>query len=299
MKTPRPPSFHRSVSWSSVLILIALSMGVIAGDADRDRPVEPETAPQPTSRKTTRDFEGLIEPSRVVELSSAVDGLLETVTVERGDVVEKGQIVATLESSVERATLEISRMRSELEGEVRKQKARVEHTRTKFEHDRDLQAKGYLAGEKLDLSRTNMLLAQAELQQAEEALRLADLERDRAEAALELRTIRSPVDGVVVERHLSPGELVTRQLQSRILTIARVSPLRVQVILPVSMFGKIETGDLAEIRIPKPEERSTSARVKSIDRVVDPASDTFRIRLELGAEEGWTAGLRCRVRFLD
>ena len=65
-------------------------------------------APQEMSPSDVREFDGVIEAYREIQLGAPVDGILETVNVERGDVVKKGQIIATLEAKIERATLEIA-----------------------------------------------------------------------------------------------------------------------------------------------------------------------------------------------
>ena len=51
------------------------------------------------------EFEGLIEPHRVVKVGSPVPGILETVDVDRGDFVKKAQVLARLQSEVEKATM--------------------------------------------------------------------------------------------------------------------------------------------------------------------------------------------------
>ena len=72
------------------------------------------------------DFEPLdcvIEPNVVVEISSAVEGVIETVHVERNDTVEKGQTLVELHSSVERATMVLAKARAEIISEVEANRA--------------------------------------------------------------------------------------------------------------------------------------------------------------------------------
>ncbi len=246
------------------------------------------------------EFDGVTEAYRIVSLSAAVDGVLETVTVDRGDAVRKGAVVATLESSVERATLEIAKARAENRADLEAQEARLDYSLSKLAHDKDLHERGLVSAEKLDLSKKDMLLAKAGVRKAEENTRLAVLERERAKAALELRTIRSPVDGVVTERLLLPGELVTRLSSSKILTIAQISPLRVEVILPSSLFGTVTVGMEAEVRPDILIDTAFTAQVKTVDPVIDAASGSFRIRLEmLNPENRLPAGLKCRVRLVE
>jgi len=243
-------------------------------------------------------FDGVIEPYRVVQLSSPVDGLLETVKVDRGDIVGKGQTIATLESSVEKATLAIATARTELVGALEKRKARLEYTARKVTQDQELHTNGILPQDVFDQTKTGQELAEAELREVQENLRMARLEMERAEAALELRTIRSPIHGVVVKRFLSPGELVTSQNHSKIVQIAQIDVLRVEVILPVAMFGKVRVGMEAKVRPQLLSGDPLAAQVKTVDRVIDAASGTFRVSLELpNQDNSLAAGLKCKVRF--
>jgi RND family efflux transporter MFP subunit len=254
----------------------------------------PDPAPSPL------EFDGFTEAYRIVNISSATDGILEKVNVDRGDFVRQGQVIATLESSVELATLVIARARTEMKGEVEEQAARLEYNRGKFEQEERLHTQGILSEDGYKQTRAEKLLSEAGLLRANENLRLADLEVKRAEAALELRTIRSPIDGVVIDRFLSPGELVTKMNQSKIVAIAQIHPLRTEVLLPCELYGKVTTG-MKAIVSPEvlPGERF-EARVEALPPFIDAASGTFKARLELvNSERNLPPGLKCRVRFLE
>ena len=141
-------------------------------------------------------------------------------------------------------------------------------------------------------------LATEQLRQAEENKVLAELEVKRSAEILALRTIRSPLSGVVVEKVLSPGEFATSNLKDPILKLAQINPLNVEVILPVGQYGRIEPGAKAQIFPEEPIGGEHTATVKIVDRVVDAASGTFGVRLELPNRKGRIpAGVKCRVRF--
>jgi multidrug efflux pump subunit AcrA (membrane-fusion protein) len=133
--------------------------------------------------------------------------------------------------------------------------------------------------------------AQAELSNR----RLADLELQRTSAEVALRTIKSPVNGVVVERYMHPGEFPK---QEKILKLAQIDPLRVEVYVPVAMLGKIVVGRTAYVKPESPVTGEYAAKVTVVDRVVDAASGTFGVRLELPNHDlKLPAGLKCTVRF--
>ena len=84
-----------------------------------------------------------------------------------------------------------------------------------------------------------------------------------------------------------------------IMEIATIDPLYVEVVVPVEEFGSIKVDMMAEI-MPEPLAiRKLRARVIVVDRVIDAASGTFGVRLELpNSEDILPAGLKCRVTFV-
>jgi multidrug efflux pump subunit AcrA (membrane-fusion protein) len=78
--------------------------------------------------------------------------------------------------------------------------------------------------------------------------------------------------------------------------IARVDPLRVEIIIPAALFGTVTNGMLAVVTPDIPDAKSLRARVILVDKMIDPASNTFRVRAELpNANRAIPPGLRCRA----
>ena len=75
--------------------------------------------------------------------------------------------------------------------------------------------------------------------EARGARRGATVDRGRGGAVVELRTSRSPIDGVVVNRRLSPGDLAD---PPQLVELVAIDPLYVEVFAPLSAWGKIEVG---------------------------------------------------------
>lgn len=143
---------------------------------------------------------------------------------------------------------------------------------------------------------TEARLAELELAQAEANRRLQALELEQAQANLELRTLRSPIEGVVMERLVAPGELVE---DKPVFVLAQTDPLNVEVIAPVALFGAIKTGMRAEVIPEAPVGGSYVADVEIVDPILDAASGTFGVRLQLpNPQQRLPAGLGCQVRFL-
>ncbi len=260
------------------------------------RAADPPPWGSPESGEVSGDMDGFIEPYLVVNLGSEVTGVLEQVTVERGDFVKEGQVLAVLDSRVERATTELIKTRFEMEANVELRQARLDYAQREKDRTEELYNKGIIPDQDMDEVQTGLAIAQAELKAAREQKTITGLELKQAEAVLDRRSIRSPINGFVVERFLSPGEQVGDQ---PILKLAQLDPLNVEVIVPVSMIGRIEVDQRAEVRPEDPVRGTYTGKVTIVDRVVDAASGTFGVRIELANRKfALPAGLKCRVRFL-
>ena len=237
----------------------------------------------------------VIEPNKVAEVSSPVTGVIEGVMVKRGELVKKGQVVVMLESGVERATVELARVRSERDQAIKARRARLEFAQRLLQRNQELFAQKLISEQVVDEAETDVLLAELELGEFIEERKIAVLELERAQEALEIRTIRSPFDGVVVDVLAATGESIENR---PLLKIASIDPLNVEIIAPVALFGKIKEGMKAIVKPEEPIGGKHTAKVVIVDLVLDAASGTFGIRLQLpNRKYKLPAGLRCQVDF--
>jgi len=261
-------------------------------------PVAPAPAPKPTLPAPT-EFDCIIEARQTVDIRSPVEGLIEKVAVERGEFVKKGQVVVTLESGPERAPLAIARSRAEQQGAVKAAEAKLDLSRKKETRAEELARQNFISPNALEEARTERSLSESELRVSRENQRLAELEVQRANELLNMRTIKSPVNGVVVDRYIKAGEFATTNVKDPIVKIAEVDPLNVEVILPARLYGDIKRGSKAEVA-PETPAKKYIATVAVVDQVMNAAAGTFGVRLELrNANLEIPAGARCRVRFLN
>lgn len=220
--------------------------------------------------KSREELECLVEPHIVVNVGSPVDGVLEHVTVNRGDNVRKGQVVAKLQSGVETAALKLSL-------------ARVAFGRRKAERNESLFEKQLISAQERDELVTEVRLHEEEVRKDEETLRL--------------RTIVSPIDGVVVERKLSPGEFI-RSDKSVVLKLAQINPLNIEVIAPARLFGSLRVGTTGRVNLQPLLPGTHVAKVVVVDKVIDAASGTLGVRLQLpNPGNRIPAGIKCGVTF--
>ena len=213
-------------------------------------------------------FDCLLEPNAQVDLGGGSPGVVSEVRVERGQRIRKGQVLVRLNDGLERTALA-------------RAKARIARGQRRLERNQALYEMKMLSPEERDDIEMDIRSAEADAAEARERLRL--------------RVLKSPIDGVVVERSIDPGELLG---SDPVLRLASLDPLHVEVILPARYFGQVSAGQQASVYPAEPLGGEYPARVAIVDLVVDPGSGTFRVRLLLdNPGNRIPAGLRCQVRF--
>lgn len=241
----------------------------------------------------------LILPWQQVEIRSPVSGLIKAVNVERGSLVKAGQVVIELDTGVEVATLNGARYRAQMQGEQRSAESRQKFATSKQQRFDELNKQKYLSQQDRDEAAAEAQVADANLLEARDNRELAALETRRLTELVEQRRLRSPLNGIVTDRQQNPGELAQSGEGGKpILKLAQIHPLRVELVLPVGKHGSIKPGATAQVTPEAPFKGRYPATVKVIDRVVDAASGTFRVLMELPNPDGKiTAGVKCQASF--
>jgi len=178
-------------------------------------------------------------------------------------------------------------------GELKAAEANADLARQKLARAVDLAHKEFISAQALEQTRAEALVAENRLIQAREQREIYGREHELARAQLGLRTIRSPVDGVVADRYMSVGERVE---EKPVFRIAVVNPLRVEVVLPAALYPVVRKGTKLRITPDFPGAQPRVATVALVDGVIEGASNTFRARLSLpNPGNGLPAGLRCKA----
>lgn len=239
----------------------------------------------------------VINPYRVVDISSPVPGVIEKLYVERSQPVAAGDVVAELVADVERANVELARYRAGMQSEIGLGRVNMSFDRLRKKRVDSLHESRNISQENADQIEREVQLSQWKLRQAKELLDVRKLELRRAEQQLRQKSIRAPFDGFVLDTFKYRGEYVEEQA---ILRLAQLDPLVIETIVPMEHFGKIRAGMQAEIRPEVLLKDKLTATVTVVDRIGDTASNTFGVRLSMpNPEHRIPAGLKCIVKFID
>jgi RND family efflux transporter MFP subunit len=237
----------------------------------------------------------LVAPRQVADLAFGINGVVANLMVDRGDSVSKGDVLGNLDTAVESANLAIAKTRVTEVAAIETARAQLIAAQSKLQRSQTLESKRIMPTSKLEEAQVEFESARMKVVEQEELQRLKVLDVQRVEAALSLRRIVSPFDGVVVERHVAPGEYVENR---RALTIAQIDPVYADVIAPSRMFSDVKRGQKTKIILQQPAERIVSGETDVIDPYVDAASGTFRVRVAIANKDrSIVPGFRCHAEF--
>ena len=242
-------------------------------------------------------FDCLIEPMSVIELGGSTQGVVESILVERGEPVAKGQAIIKLESSVEIAFTEQAEVRAGMESEIQAREAEFSLAKLEFARFDEMHARELAPKQQRDEAAARLRVAAAAVLQADDNQRLMQLDLQRMRREVARRTLRSPVDGIVVEHYVSLGESVREEPVTR---IVQLDPLRVEAVLPGRLFGSIARGYGARVYPEFDNSAPLETTVDVVDPMLDAQSGTFGVGLTLAnADLTIAGGQRCRIVFDD
>ncbi len=256
--------------------------------------VETATA-EPKVFSTRLDVLGELEPLYSVEVMSRVSGRLKEVLVQRGDLVQEGQLIAVVDD------VDLLQQIRRAEAAIAVAKAAV--AREKASHDNlVLQVERYQAlHDEALVSTQDLQDLESRLRVSEAQIQLAQAQVDQAEASLrelkvqqEQTRVYSPLSGFVGVRHLDPGALVGSSVP-----IARVIDVsRVKTVVPVSerVLPEIRKGLGAEIRVDGYPNKIYHGHVSRISPLLNPETRAADCEIEIQNEaETLKPGMFARV----
>lgn len=213
---------------------------------------------------------GNLEPTNEVTVGSEVSGLLISVNVEDNDVVKKGQVLAHIDlSKLNDEVAQYKATLSSAEATLAQKKATVAEYTATLARMKDVQA---LSGGKVP-AKTEMDTAEANLQRAKAEEASAKANVDNAQASLRVSetnvkkaTITSPVDGVVLQRKVEPGQTVQASFSTPELFIIAedLSRMKLQVDVDEADVGDVREGQDATFTVDTYPNRTYHAVVKRV-----------------------------------
>ena len=271
-----------------------------AGAAAMQMPPAPVTLEPVEARRLVewREFTGRVEAMETVELRPRVSGYLDAVHFEAGQLVEKDQLLFTIDPRAFQTKL------AQTAAELKRAEVAVRTTKKEFERVQSLLAARALSPEQADARESAFLQAEAALEGAKAAHHSAEIELSHTQ-------VRAPIAGRISRALVTPGNYVSGMPggASLLTTIVTVNPVFVYVDIDENSLLQLQTlrreGKLlvdAEGRIPVRMQLSGEPTfghqgfIESFDNRLDAATGSLVVRAQFDDPEGkLTPGLFARV----
>ena len=251
---------------ASVLLLVGFLVVCRSSLDDEDEYEEEEEETPPVPVETTVPIRGdihatytgtaPIEAFAEANVTAKVEGEVRQILAEEGDTVTKKQILARLDGD---------RLRLELN----ESQARLRKMQRDFERNQELTDTGLISEGDFEKIKFDLEALQA-------SYNLASLELDYTQ-------IRAPIDGVVSERFIKIGNTI--KTGDPIFRVTGLDPLVAYLHVPEREYRQITAGQPVGIQIDALAGDPILADVTRVSPIVDPATGTFKITIEIGNEE--------------
>lgn len=243
-------------------------------------------------------FPCIIQPYDVVSLPSNIGGILSKKNVALGDRVREGQVLAEIDSRLERVQNKIARAYAENKQAVLSAESVLRLRQDRVDRLTKLVEANANSSSELDEANSSLELAMQELELRKFEREIRALELQMSDIRLDHHRVVSPMDGVVTEELLSVGQYVDQS--TPLYKIARINPLKVRSILPVEYYERVKKGGAAYVVPEEPFATIYVGEVKATDWVFEAASGTFSTEIALINENyAIPVGHRCHVYFED
>ncbi len=240
-----------------------------------------------------------------VDVATKAPGRVESVLVEEGDFVKRGQIVAQMDvaettsalHSAEAQAAQARKARDQAAHVIEQRKGEMDLAAKERDRQETLVAKGFASEQKVDQYRTTHLTAMAALAAAESslaaneaAIRAADAEVERLRRLVEDGTLIAPVSGRVIYRLAEPGEVLAAG--GKVFTLLDLSNVYMTIFLPAADAGRLAIGSEARLVLEPVPDRIlpatvsfVSARAQFTPKQVETRSERdrmmFRVKLRV------------------
>ena len=228
-----------------------------------------------------------------IELSPRFMGVVTWIGVKKGDTVTNGQVVVLLDDAEYKARV------AQADGEVANAKAAVTKAELTFDRVNQLAKTDIQSKQELDDARLTLEATRAQLKSAEGAYQVA-------KTYLDWCIIRSPINGVILEKLVEPNELVTPQSfggtrgpSTALIALADLKDLQVEIDVNEADLSKISMNQKCRVSPEAYPDKTYAGYVAEIAPEADRAKGTLQIKVQIANPDKFlTPELSAKVEFL-
>jgi HlyD family secretion protein len=190
---------------------------------------------------------GTLEALVTVEVGSQISGQVTQVLVDYNDHVRKGQVMAVLDPQNQRSAVEQSQASIQAaQANVTQAQAQVALAQAEYDRQKFLFDRGIVAQAALDTANASLRTASAGVRQAQAQVAQQQASLRANQATLGRTTIVAPIDGVVIDRQIEPGQTVASGLNVAVLFTLAQDLSRVQALI------NVDEADIGQVKVGQP-----------------------------------------------
>jgi membrane fusion protein, multidrug efflux system len=228
-----------------------------------------------------------IEPLHKATLYAKAAGYLKWISVDIGDRVKKGEVIAEME--IPEMVEEYQQVKAKLRGakaNYKKAVADFELQKQTYQRIKDIweAEPGAVAKQDVDVAKAKFELAKANINNEKAKIDNASADMERLKALLEYGKIKAPFDGLITERFVDPGALVqdaSSDNVSPVVTIMHTDTVRVLIDVPEPDVPFVEKGDEATLVVDALPGRNFTASVTRFANALNPGTRTMRTEIDI------------------
>ena len=220
-----------------------------------------------------------------VDLTAQRDGVVARIFYDVPARVKAGTLLAQLDDRELQANLDSARAKSRsIEDDLNNWKAEREVMQADYTRAQQLWNEGLTSAEQVQHAKYQVESHDWDIKRVSELLNNSRDDERSIELELEKTKIVAPFDALVARRYVREWQTVAKG--DRLFWVTSEAPLLVRFTLPEKLFGKVRVGQVFEVDSADAPGERHAARVREISPVVDPASGTFEILVELTGNRG-------------
>jgi cobalt-zinc-cadmium efflux system membrane fusion protein len=220
------------------------------------------------------------DETRQARISSPVAGRITRLEIVEGQTVKRGDLIAIVRST-ELAESQLHFLKANSQRDL---------ARRSVERARLLVDAGVIGSAELQRREADLLQAEAEFSSERDQLRVLGMSDERVEELLRTRTVNAvteifaPISGTVMERAVTPGQVV--QPAGEICILADLSQVWLVADVPEQSAGQLAAGKTVEAQIAAFADRKIVGKLSFVSAIVNPETRTVRARMDLRNEGG-------------
>jgi RND family efflux transporter MFP subunit len=227
--------------------------------------------------QVSREYIGKVVSKQLASLSFEYGGKVESVYVDSGDLITKGQLLA--EFNTDLLTIKLQ----EIDASIRQLNAQAELNRLNLERINKLNTKGYSSKQTLDELETEKKVIKADLSRQQANKSMVNYQTSKAQ-------LHAPFDAVVSSRSVAEGEMFSPSQSA--FELIKQAQHEISVGVPVKVARELSTGQLLEVEL---GQQKISAKILVVGKQVNQVSRTVELRLAITGKSAFYNGQLAKV----